>query len=73
MPISEQLLRIERWRTRLIDAGFDAIEAFVEAYPQADRKLLKRLVQEAASMQHRHKMPRKLLRYIRALDDAAQA
>ncbi|QQP97891.1 DUF615 domain-containing protein [Lysobacter enzymogenes] len=73
MPISEQLLRIERWRTRLIDEGFDAIEAFVAAYPRADRKLLKRFVQEAASMHHQHQMPRKPLRYIRALDDAAGA
>ncbi|MEI2430637.1 DUF615 domain-containing protein [Lysobacter yananisis] len=73
MTIDPRLLRIETWRTRLIDEGFDGIEAFAAAYPHADRKRLKRLIQEAASMRHRHRMPRKLLRYIRGLDEAADA
>lgn len=73
MPISEQLLRIERWRTHLVDEGFDAIDAFIATYPRAERKRLKALIQQAASMRHQHQIPRKLLRYLRALDDAANA
>jgi ribosomal 50S subunit-associated protein YjgA (DUF615 family) len=70
MAISEQLLRIERWRYRLIEEGFDAIEAFLLEYPSADRRLLKQLTQSAAAMHHRHGTDRRLPRYIRALDDA---
>ena len=73
MPVSGRLPRIERWRTRPVDEGFDAIDAFITAYPRAERKPLKALIQQAASMRHRHRMPRKLPRYIRALDDVATA
>jgi ribosomal 50S subunit-associated protein YjgA (DUF615 family) len=68
MAISEQLLRIERWRFGLIEEGLDAIEAFLLAYPAADRKLLKQRMQSAAAMHHKHGTHRKLLRYIRVLD-----
>ena len=69
MAISEQLLRIERWRTRLVNEGLDAIEAFLQEYPAADKSELKRLVQSSAAMHRKHDTPRKLLHYIRDLDD----
>jgi ribosomal 50S subunit-associated protein YjgA (DUF615 family) len=69
MPIPEQLLRIEKWRALLIDEGLEGIEQFLLEYPDADKKLLKPMVQKAQTMNHRHGTPRFLLRYIRELDD----
>jgi ribosomal 50S subunit-associated protein YjgA (DUF615 family) len=66
-------LRVLHWRERLISEGFDAIAAFLEEYPDADPRELKRLVQKAGAMRHRHGTPRFLGRYIRALDDRKRA
>jgi ribosomal 50S subunit-associated protein YjgA (DUF615 family) len=71
LAISEQLLRIERWRFRFIAEGIDAIDAFLSEYPAADRKLLKQPVQSAVAMHPEHGRNRELLRYIRALDTRA--
>jgi len=70
MTIDERLLRIETWRTRFIAQGIDAIDAFALEYPAADKRELKRLVQQAQAISHRHGTARRLLRYLRALDDA---
>ncbi|MET4726418.1 ribosomal 50S subunit-associated protein YjgA (DUF615 family) [Lysobacter enzymogenes] len=67
MTIDERLLRIETWRTRFIAQGIDA---FALEYPAADKRELKRLVQQAQAISHRHGTARRLLRYLRALDDA---
>lgn len=62
-----------RWRERLISEGFDAIEAFCLEYPEADPRELKRLIQKACAMRHRHGTPRFLIAYIRKLDEAKRA
>jgi len=64
------LLRIGIWRTRFIALGIEAIDAFALEYPAADKRELKRLVQQAQAIKHRHGTARRLLRCLRALDDA---
>jgi ribosomal 50S subunit-associated protein YjgA (DUF615 family) len=71
-PMQPALLHAVRWRERLIEEGFDAIEAFAAEYPEADRQILKRMIQKARAMQHKHGTPRFLLRYIRDLEEAKQ-
>jgi ribosomal 50S subunit-associated protein YjgA (DUF615 family) len=66
------LVHALRWRERLIEEGFDAIEAFAAEYPDADRQALKRLIQKARAMRHKHGTPRFLLRYVRELEEAKQ-
>jgi ribosomal 50S subunit-associated protein YjgA (DUF615 family) len=68
--MSPELLYAVRWRDRLVSEGFDAIEAFTAEYPDADRHALKRMIQKAQSMRHKHGTPRFLLRYVRDLQDA---
>jgi ribosomal 50S subunit-associated protein YjgA (DUF615 family) len=68
-----ELLQAMRWQERLIAEGFDALPAFLEAHPGADPKTLKRLIQKAQAMRHKHGTPRFLLRYIRALGAATSA
>ena len=68
MAIDERLLHIETWRTRFIAEGIEAIDALLLEYPAADQKQLKRLVQQAQAIKHRHGTPRRLLRHLRALD-----
>lgn len=60
----------ERWRTRLLNAGDDAIEEFLAHHPQAERTTLRRLVRDARReaaegrpLQH----ARELFRYIHGL------
>lgn len=67
-PMPPDLLQAVRWRERLIAEGFDALPAFLEAHPGADRDALKRMIQKARAMRHKHGTPRFLLRYIRALE-----
>ena len=69
-PMPPDLLEAVRWQERLIADGFDALPAFLEAHPGADPKTLKRLIQKARAMRHKHGTPRFLLRHIRALDAA---
>ncbi|WP_091631333.1 dual-action ribosomal maturation protein DarP [Lysobacter sp. cf310] len=68
--ISEQLRRIEACRARFLETGIEAIDAFLLEYPAADKKALKRLVQQAQATHRHYGTPRRLLRYLRALDDA---
>jgi ribosome-associated protein len=63
-------VRAVYWRERLIVEGFDAVEAFVAEYPDTDRQALKRMIQKAQSMRHKHGTPRFLLRHIRNLEEA---
>lgn len=70
-PMPPDLLQAVRWQERLIAEGFDALPAFLEAHPGADRDALKRMIQKARAMRHKHGTPRFLLRYIRALETRA--
>lgn len=72
-PMPPELLDAVRWQERLIADGFDALPAFLEAHPGADPGTLKRMIQKARAMRHKHGTPRFLLRYIRALAPAASA
>ena len=72
-PMPPDLLDAMRWQERLIAEGFDALPAFLEAHPGADEKTLKRLIQKARAMRHKHGTPRFLLRHIRALATATSA
>lgn len=67
-PMPPDLREAVRWQERLIAQGFDALPAFLEAHPGADAKTLKRMIQKARAMKHKHGTPRFLLRYIRALE-----
>ena len=64
---------LEEWRERLIDGGDVALSAFVQAYPTADRQLVRQLVRSAGKDRTKGKAVhayRKLLREIRAIDEA---
>ncbi len=61
----------EGWRERLIDAGDEALGAFLAVYPQADRQRLRQLIRDARKERDGDKPPaaaRKLFRLIRELD-----
>ncbi len=66
-----QLHRLEHWRDRLIDQGDTALEALLEAFPNADRQHLRQLVRSARQERDRDLAPksaRQLFRYLRDLD-----
>jgi ribosome-associated protein len=50
--------RAESWRERLIDGGDDALAAFLDAHPSADRQQLRTLVRNAVEEKKRNKPPR---------------
>lgn len=69
--------RAEDWRLRLIDGGDDALAAFIDENPGADRQRLRQLVRNAQEEAKRNKPPRafrELYREVLAAvqDDAAQ-
>jgi ribosome-associated protein len=62
---------VERWRTRLLDEGDPALEAFMGQYTEADRQHLRQLIRQARKEQTENKPPkasRALFRYIRDLE-----
>ena len=62
---------VEQWRTRLVDEGDPALEAFMDQYTQADRQHLRQLIRQARKEQTENKPPkasRALFRYIRDLE-----
>jgi len=42
-----KLNALERWRSKLIDGGDDALTAFVDAHPSADRQRIRALIRQA--------------------------
>ena len=50
--------RAEDWRVRLIDGGDDALGAFIDENPGADRQRLRQLVRNAQEEAKRNKPPR---------------
>ncbi|UHQ19449.1 ribosome-associated protein [Lysobacter sp. KIS68-7] len=65
--------RVEAWRDRLIDDGDDALAAFLEEYPEADRQRLRQLVRNAIEERNRNKPPRayrEIFQVVRAVMDA---
>jgi len=59
--------QLERWRTRLIDEGDDALTEFLDSHPDTDRQRLRTLVRAAQRDSKRGKpdAPRKLFRVLR--------
>jgi len=65
--------RVEAWRDRLIDGGDDALAAFLEEYPEADRQRLRQLVRNAIEERNRNKPPRayrEIFQVVRTVMDA---
>ena len=69
--------RVEHWRERLLDDGDEALAAFLDQYPTADRQHLRTLVRNAVEEKKRNKPPRAyreiyhLVKDAMAADDAA--
>ncbi|MFO8045162.1 MAG: ribosome biogenesis factor YjgA [Halomonas sp.] len=60
--------RLESWRDRLLDEGDEALEAFIDDYPDVDRQTLRQLIRNAQRERERDKPPasaRKLFKLIR--------
>lgn len=59
---------LERWRERILEEGDDAIQAFIDEYPDTDRQKLRQLVRKAQKEQQEEKPPaayRALFKYLR--------
>ena len=66
--------RAETWRERLLAEGDEALSAFVEAHPDADRQRLRQLVRSTLEERTRNKPPRafrELFREVKQLLEAA--
>lgn len=64
------LHRVEDWRDRLLEGGDEALAAFVDAHPEADRQRLRQLVRNTLEERKRGKPPhsfRELFRELREL------
>ena len=64
------LHQCEQWRDKIIAEGDGGIQAFLDAYPQADRQQLRQLMRGAIKEQTQNKPPkssRELFKAIRAL------
>lgn len=71
-----QMHRAENWRTRLLEGGDDALAAFIDENPAADRQRLRQLVRNAQEEAKRNKPPRafrELYREVLAAKGAASA
>ena len=64
--------RAEDWRVRLIDGGDDALAAFIDEHPGADRQRLRQLVRNAQEEAKRNKPPRAFRELYREVLAAAQ-
>lgn len=62
--------RAEEWRLRLIEGGDDAMAAFVDAHPDADRQRLRQLVRNVKDEAARNKPPRAFRELFREIRNA---
>lgn len=63
--------RLEKWRDRLVSEGDDALNEFMEAYPQADRTYLRQTIRNAQKEAEQNKPPksaRAIFKYLRGLE-----
>ncbi len=63
--------RLEQWRDRLISEGDDALHAFLESYPNADRQQLRQWIRNALKEQQEQKPPksaREIFKYLKSLE-----
>lgn len=71
---SAEFKRMEKWRDSIIEEGDRGINAFIEAYPQADRHHLRQLLRNAIKEKKNNKPPaafRQIFKYIREVVDMA--
>jgi len=69
-----RLHRAERWRERLLEPGDEAVHDLIAQFPLVDRQQLRALVRAAREERNKQAPPRRfreLLRFVRALDEAA--
>lgn len=66
-----EMHRAENWRTRLLEGGDDALAAFIDEHPEADRQRLRQLVRNAQEEAKRNKPPRAFRELYRELLGAA--
>ena len=62
--------RVEAWRDRLIDDGDEALTAFLDEHPTADRQHLRQLVRNAIEERNRNKPPRAFREIYHVVRDA---
>jgi len=67
-----QMHRVEDWRERLLDGGDDALAAFIDEFPTADRQHLRQLVRNAGEEKKRNKPPRAFREIFQVVRDAMQ-
>jgi ribosome-associated protein len=65
-----QMHYIERWRDRLLAEGDDALTAFIDAHPQADRQSIRQLIRQATREQAAERAPAAARALYRAVSDA---
>lgn len=65
-----EMHRAESWRIRLLDGGDDALAAFIDEYPDADRQRLRQLVRNAQEEAKRDKPPRAFRELYRVIRDS---
>lgn len=66
--------QLERWRDRLLTGNPDEQQAFIDAYPDADRQTIRQLVRQASKEAAENKPPaaaRKLFKLIREVAENA--
>ena len=67
-----QMHRVEDWREKLLDGGDDALAAFIDEFPTADRQHLRQLVRNAGEEKKRNKPPRAFREIFQVVRDAMQ-
>ncbi len=67
-----QMHRAEGWRTRLLEGGDEALTAFIDEHPDADRQRLRQLVRNAQEEAKRGKPPRAFRELYREVLAASQ-
>ncbi len=65
--------RAENWRTRLLEGGDEALGAFIDEHPEADRQRLRQLVRNAQEEARRNKPPRAFRELYREVLAASQS
>jgi ribosome-associated protein len=63
--------RLEQWRDRLLEAGDEAVEAFIVDHPDVDRQALRQLVRNARREREHGKPPTHARRLFKLIRDTA--
>lgn len=63
--------KLERWRDRMLEQQDEALNEFMDEYPQADRSLLRQLIRNALKEAEQNKPPkasRAIFKYLKGLE-----